>query len=360
MKTLDEMETIHKVDQHNMLKLIHDFSEQLRHAEEIGNKAELDASLGKGIQNIVFSGLGGSAIGADLIRSYLQYELPVPIAVNRHYRLPGYVSDKTLLVVSSYSGSTEETLSSLSEGLRRKARILAITSGGEVARLAKRHRFPQIEIPKSLPPRAALGYSVIPLLIALSKVGFKQAYRADDVREARELVRKLSDTAYGMSVPAEKNLAKQLAKSCFQRYPIVYGGTDYFDVVALRWRGQIEENGKVLASHHVIPEMNHNELVGWKFPKALLKEIVVFILRDKDDHARVKRRMDLSREIIRPLAGEIVEINSQGSSRLARIFSLVHLGDWASLYLAALNDIDPTPVEVINFLKSELAKETVS
>ena len=353
MDPLDKIDAIQKVDRENMLDLIRRFSDQIHDAHQIGRSLSLDPSLGEGITKLVFSGMGGSAIGADVIRSYLNYDLSIPIFVNRHYRLPAFVDGKTLLIVSSYSGNTEEAIASLEEGLKRRARLLAISSNGQLARLADRHGFLLIEIPKKFPPRAALGYSVLPLLVVLSKLGFWSAYRAEAFLEVEHLIRSLAEDQYGVEVPRPNNLAKQLAMSCFKKYAVVYAGTDAFDVVALRWRGQIEENAKSLASHHVLPEMNHNELVGWKFPKAILKDIVVIMLRDQADHDRIQKRMDLTRDLIRPLAAEVIEVYSQGESLLARMFSLIHLGDWVSFYLAVLNGVDPTPVEVVNYLKSE-------
>lgn len=357
IKTLDDLKTIQQVDEHRMLDLIQGFSDQIKEAEKIGLQAELDSKLSKGITRIVFTGLGGSAIGADVVRSYLTYELEVPIFVNRHYRLPKFVDRSTLLIASSYSGDTEETLSSLKEGLASGTRIFGISSGGTLASEAKKRGFPLIQIPKGFPPRAALGYSVFPLLIALSKLGFKRAYRPEEFKETQELVARLAVSEYGVNVPFKQNKAKQFAASCFKHYPIVYAGADFFDVVALRWRGQIEENAKALASHHVLPEMNHNELVGWKFPEAFLKETVVVMLRDRADHKRVQKRMNLVRGIVEPLCYEYLEPEARGTGLLARMFSLIHLGDWVSFYLAVLNRIDPTPVKVIQYLKSELAKE---
>lgn len=359
MNILDQKETVEKSDRHHMLRLIHNFSDQLKDAEEIGRTLSLDSKLGQGVSKIVFSGLGGSAIGADFIRSYLAYEFPIPIFVNRHYRLPRFVDRETLLIVSSYSGDTEETVASLKEGIKRGARLLAIASGGELARMSETHSFPLIRIPSGFSPRAALGYSVIPLLIALSKIGFGTAYRSPEVREAQNLMRSFAESRYGITVPSDQNQAKQLAALCFRKYPIVYAGTDHFDVVALRWRGQIEENAKALASHHVFPEMNHNELVGWKNPSKFLKEAVVLILRDRADHPRVQLRMNLTRDLIARSAHKVMELHSEGEGLLARMFSLIYLGDWVSFYLALLYQVDPTPVEVIQYLKSELAKEPV-
>ena len=357
MKVLDQKEAISKIDPKNMFKLVAEFSAQLKHAEEIGKSCELDPNYAKDINKIVFSGLGGSAIGADFVRSYLTYDLSVPIFVNRHYQLPKFVDNKTLLIVSSYSGETEETLSAFQNGLRAGAKIMAITSGGELARQCRTHSFPIISIPGGMSPRAALGYSVLPLLVALSKLGYKEAYRASEFKEAQELIQKLADSEYGINVPFEKNKAKQFAASCFNRYPIIYAGPDYLDIVALRWRGQIEENAKAMSSHHIFPEMNHNELVGWKNPKDFLKQVVVFILRDQADHKRIQMRMDLTHKIMSQYAHSVTDLFSQGKSLLARMFSQVHLGDWISIYLAVLNQEDPTPVESIQYLKSELSKE---
>ncbi len=359
MKVLDQKEIIENVDRKNMFKLIAEFSAQLKHAEEIGKSVSIDPNYAKGITKIVFSGLGGSAIGADFIRSYLTYDLSVPIFVNRHYQLPKFVDPQTLLIVSSYSGETEETLSAFNQGLRSGAKIMAITSGGELTRLARANSFPVITIPGGMSPRAALGYSVLPLLVALSKLGFKEAYRPQEFKEAQDLIQKLAGSEYGQNIPFEKNKAKQLAASCFNNYPIIYAGPDFLDVVALRWRGQIEENSKALASHHLFPEMNHNELVGWKNPADLLKKAVVFILRDQADHKRVQMRMDLTRKIVERYAHSVTELATQGKSLLARMFSLIHLGDWVSVYLAVLYQVDPTPVEAINYLKSELAKQPI-
>jgi glucose/mannose-6-phosphate isomerase len=277
--------------------------------------------------------------------------------VNRHYRLPEFVDETTLLIASSYSGDTEETISALKDGLKRKARIMGIASGGELVRQAKKHSFPLIQIPGGFSPRAALGFSVIPLLAALSKLGFKEAYRVQELKEAQLLIQNLAESHYGVQVPLERNQAKKLAEFCFKKQVFIYSGVDYFDVVALRWRGQIEENAKAIASHHVLPEMNHNELVGWSNPQDLLKESVVFFLRDEADYDRIRMRIDLSREIIESKANQVIDVKSQGKGLLARMFSLIYLGDWLSFYLAMLYGVDPTPVEVIQYLKSELAKE---
>jgi glucose/mannose-6-phosphate isomerase len=344
--TLDE---IRSVDPAGMYDLLRNFPGQIREAVKIGNAAQIPFSS-RGMRNIVLCGLGGSAIGGDLLRTYLAGDLAVPFIVNRMYTLPAFVGPATLVIVSSYSGNTEETNAAHLEALRRKARILCITSGGRTAKLAGRG--PIIRVPGGLPPRAALGYSFFPLLISMTKAGFV----TDRSRAIRETVSLLEERAAVYANPDPiHNPALQLAEKLRGRIGVIYSGAERFDSVNTRWRGQIAENGKALAFGHVIPEMNHNELVGWKALREPMREMQVFILRDRDDHARVRIRMDVTKQVLSEHTGRITEVWSEGSSLLARMFSLVFLGDWMSFYLAMLHGIDPTPVAVIDRLKRELA-----
>jgi glucose/mannose-6-phosphate isomerase len=352
---LDDLKTIKKYDGSDMLKLIESFSDQCEKAAGIGNAFELPVSLKADHKNIVFTGLGGSAIGADIIRSYLADEVTVPILVNRNYALPKFVNNLSLVVVSSYSGNTEETLSAYKDAKAKQAKIVAITSGGELEKLAKTDGFPVLKIPGGLPPRCALGYSFFPALILLSKIGLikDQTVYIDETIKA---IRDLKDKELGHDVPSGKNRAKDIAGSLYQKYPIIYSGQDHFDCAATRWRGQLAENSKTLSSTHVLPEMNHNEIVGWENPKGLLKDFVVIILRDAGDPARIARRMDIIKNIISGRKVRVIEVNTSGNALLTRIFSLIYTGDLVSFYLAILNQCDPTPVESIVYLKEELGK----
>ena len=344
--TMDEIRTL---DPAGMYDLLRSFPGQVREAVKIGKAARIPFSS-RGIKNIVLCGLGGSAIGGDLLRSYLADDLRIPFVVNRMYTLPAFVGPGTLVIVSSYSGNTEETNAAHREALKRRAKILCITSGGKTAKLAGRG--PVILVPGGLPPRAALGYSFFPLLISLAKAGFI----TDRGRAIRETVALLEGRAavYANPVRAD-NPALQLAEQLRLRIGVVYSGAERFDSVGTRWRGQIAENGKALAFGHVIPEMNHNELVGWKVLREPMREMQVFILRDKDDHKRVQIRMEFTKQVLGEHTSRVTEVWSEGSSLLARMFSLVSLGDWMSFYLAMLHGIDPTPVTVIDRLKQELA-----
>jgi glucose/mannose-6-phosphate isomerase len=344
-------EEIYAVDRSNMHGLLRLFPDQVREAIAIGKSAPLRLQP-RGIRSIVLCGLGGSAIGGDLLRSYLAGELAVPFTVNRAYTLPSFVGRDTLVIISSYSGNTEETVAAHREARKRRARLLCISSGGTVASLAKKHRTPLITIPGGLPPRAALGYSFFPLLIALGRLGLI-AGKQRDIAETAALLR---DKAELYGIPdSSANPALRIAEMLRGRIGVVYTSTEHFDAVGTRWRGQIAENGKSLCFGHVIPEMNHNELVGWRALEEQMRTMQVLFLRDRGDHPRIAMRMDITREVLARHTGNILEVWSEGRSLLARMFSLVVLGDWVSYYLAILHGQDPTPVEVIDELKTRLA-----
>jgi len=345
-------DSIATYDRSNMRKLLVEFPKQITEASKIGSEARVPHLPAGGVDRIVVTGLGGSAIGGDVLRAALSDELAVPLTVNRHYFLPEYVDKRTLVVVSSYSGNTEETIAAHQDAVRRGAAVLCISSNGETARLAARHDQALITIPKGLPPRAALGYSFFPVLIALSKMNLI-APKEKEIRETVSLLRKKAKLYSSLNA---QNRALEVAKHLYTKLPVIYSSADRFDVVNTRWRGQLAENAKVLAFGHVLPEMNHNELVGWKVLRRIMQDMAVVFLRDKGDHKRVQLRMEITKDIASQYASSIVEVESEGRSPLARMFSLIYLGDWVSFYLAILNGVDPTPVKVIDYLKNELSK----
>jgi len=347
--TLDDLK---RNDPQNMYGLIAGFPRQVEQAVRIGSSASVRFPV-RNIQNIVLTGLGGSAIGGDLLRSYLSEELTVPLIVNRHYRLPSFVTRKTLVIVSSYSGNTEETISAYKDAVQRKARVICISTGGEVSAMAKKMKHPVIKTPPGLQPRAALGYSFFPLLVVLSRLKFIKS-KKKDIAETIKLLR--AKTAIYRDPENPGNLPLHLAHSLRGKIPIIYSPVEHLDSVALRWRGQIAENAKQLSFGNVLPEMNHNELVGWKARKELLQQMQVIFLRDRGTHPRVTKREEITQSVIAQYAAGVLEVWSEGTSLLARMFSLVHVGDWLSYYLAMLNQEDPTPVKAIDLLKAELAK----
>jgi glucose/mannose-6-phosphate isomerase len=281
--------------------------------------------------------------------------MKLPVFVNRNYTLPEFVSSKTLLVASSYSGNTEETLSAYREAKRKKAKIVALTSGGTLQTLAKKDGIPCVTIPSGLPPRCALGYAFFLPLVLLQRLGIGKN-QSREIKETVRLIRNLRDKKLGKGIVTARNTAKRIARNVYGKFPVIYGAQDHIDSVVTRWRGQLGENSKTLSSSHVLPEMNHNEIVGWKNPHSLLMKCIVIILRDKGDHPRIKRRTDITKRIIEQSGVKTIELYSIGKSLLARMFSLIYIGDYMSFYLAILNREDPTPVDRISYLKKLLAQ----
>jgi len=342
------------VDKKNMLELLKTFPEQCQEAIGIGTKYEIPEKYKKQYKNIVFLGLGGSAIGGDVIKSYLIDESPLPIQVVRDYSVPSFISSESLVFASSYSGDTEETLSMYKSAKAKSANIICITSGGRLKRLAGANGDLAVIIPGGLPPRASLGYSFIPALIMLYRLGIVSD-KSKDIFEAITLMKDMLKKEVGPD--ARKNRAMEIAAYIFGKIPVVYAPAKNFDVVATRWRGQINENAKTLSSCHVYPEMNHNEIVGWVYPRKVLKDLAILTLRDKGEHPRVATRIKITTGILKDSGFKSMDIGSKGQSLLARMMSLVYLGDFVSFYLAVLNGVDPTPVERISFLKKQLGKK---
>lgn len=350
---LDDVEAMQQLDPGGMTDLIVGLPDQLKEAHEIGLKAEVPEDYSS-VKNVVISGLGGSAIGGDLLRSLTIGKSRVPISVNRDYDIPAYVGSDTLFVASSYSGNTEETLRAFDLAVSAGARILCISSGGELTRRATEQGIPVVKIPGGPAPRAALGYSFLPLLIVMRRLGLVDD-NADDVSEMLSVMVGLREVLAPRS-PEGVNQAKQLARKMYGKLPIIYGAEGYRAVVAQRWKGQVNENSKAPAYWNVYPELDHNEIVGWKSNPEILSDMYVINLRDKAESAKLQKRIEVTSEVIEKLAAGVENVWAVGKSDLAKLFSLVYIGDFASLYLAFLNNEDPLPVASITYLKSQLAQ----
>ena len=355
MSKLDNLESMMTLDTQNMYQRIHDFPEQLADAQKIGGKWDFDPNEFAGVANITLAGMDGSAIGGDLVRSIVANELQAPFTICRNYRLPEYVDDESLVIVSSYSGNTEETLNALDDAQKRKAMIVCLTTGGKLAEVASAEGYPILKIPGGLQPRAALGYSFVPLLSLFSKLQFiKSADKAvaETITALKDARKKLTRETSIMD-----NSAKKLAEMFAGRIPLIYSGPELTDTVAVRWRGQFSENSKSLAFSNQFPEMNHNELVGWsEVAEQFADKLAVVLLRDEDDNPRVKFRLDSFRAVAKKLGVPVSDVLSSGTSRVTRAMSLVQIGDFASYYFAIANGVDPTPVDAIENLKKELAR----
>ena len=338
-------------DPQGMLKILGRFDQQLDRALEIGQEVTILPG-GEPVEKVLLCGMGGSAIGGDFLRAYLGQDIRVPFLVNRNYSLPGFVDTGTLVLVASYSGQTEGTLSSYAQAREKGARVICLTSGGTLGQLAQEHGVPCARIPEGYPPRSALGFCSIPFLVCLSRLGLV-ADRSEDLRRSIELVTEKIKN-YGPLSAISENPAKHLALSLKGQIPIIYGSDSHLEMVAVRWRGQFSENGKQLAYSSTLPEMNHNEIEGWTHPPTLLRQLVPIFLRDREDHPKTQARIDVTRDLLSEKVDSTLEYWTDGESWIDRLWSLILLGDYASVYLAFLNQIDPTPVKIIERLKTRL------
>ena len=307
-------------------------------------------SMWSSSEQLLVLGMGGSAIGADLLQGFLRGELSRPVIVNRAYTLPKWVGRSTLVLACSYSGNTEETLSAAREAKKKGARLLAITSGGELSRWARRSRFPLLQIPSGWPPRSAVGYLTFSPLGLLVRLGWLKE-KALPVRKACADTDRFIAGTLALSVKTQRNPAKRLALHLVGKIPILYGASDGWEGVTYRWRTQLEENAKTLAFHHLFPEATHNEISGWLHPKEMMRRLAAVFLLDPAIHPRTRRRMDFTAALIRRQGASALEVRGKGSSLMSRMLTLVSLGDFTSIYLALLYRIDPTPVDRVEALK---------
>lgn len=327
-----------------MRTLVEQFPAQLEKALEIGRAAKLSTAKNK-VQNVLITGLGGSGIGGTIISELCFPECPVPVTVSKGYFIPSFVSANTLVIVSSYSGNTEETIACMKQAHEKGVTLCCITSGGTIAEFAKANNVDCILIPGGMPPRACLGYSLTQLVFTFVHHGLIGNNHIKALSGSAEMLKKKQN--------AIADHGKQVAEFLLGKIPVIYSTTLY-EGVAVRFRQQLNENSKVLCWHHVIPEMNHNELVGWA---GGTEEYAVIVFRDPSEYERNAYRIQLNKEIITRYTPHYMEIPSEGNSYLEKALYLIHLGDWVSVELAALRGVDPVEVNVINFLKGELSKK---
>jgi len=335
-----------QIDKSGMEKKIFGLPEQIVEATQLAE--HVDITPAGEIRNIVVAGMGGSAIAGDILKAVLWHRSSVPVEIVRHYSLPSSVTGDTLLIVISYSGDTEETLSCFSEAKRTGAQIFCISSGGELAKIARAKSLPLIQIPKGFPPRSAIGYLTVPMLLAMRRL---EVDLRPDVDETVTILRELRSE---FSRQTEENRAKRIAQSLVDRVPVVYSSNEYAPV-PFRWRTQLNENSKVWPHTNLLPELNHNEIVGIGVPTEICRKCFIVFLRDPDESVQIERRIELTKEIVSPLVSGTVDVWAKGTSTLAKLFSLVYCGDWVSFHLAVERGVDPTPVRRIDYLKSQLS-----
>lgn len=337
-------------DSENMWKLLAGFSDQWKDAMKLTESISLSVDVDK-IEHICFVGMGGSAIGGDLMRAYSYKTCPHPIHVIRHYEIPRWVNENTLCIVCSFSGTTEETLSAAAQAQERGAQLIAVTSGGELMLRATRDDFDYVKIPGGRPPRTALGYNFVTLFRIFQRLGYLDESREALAETAEYLMRQGQ-----LFANTDDNEALSLAGELVDTLPVIYSDATTLKPVNRRWRTQFAENAKTLAYGNTLPEMNHNEIVGWEQTIHLTGRLSAILLRDRNDHPKVRQRMQIVEELIEDQVSSIHVLTTRGESRLTRMFSLIQLADWATFYLAMLNEVDPTPIAKIDLLKRKLAE----
>jgi len=326
-----------------MIDYINDFSNHLREAIEIANNTTLSPYT-KEIRNILICGLGGSGIGGTIVSDIISSKINIPIAATKDYSIPNFVNEHTLVIANSYSGNTEETLYALEKCQARGAEIAVITSGGKLKTIAEENKYNNIIIPGNQPPRAMFGYAFTELFFMLNHYGIINDSFKSDFDKAINLI----DTEKADIQKQAMNLAKKM----YKQTPVIYVAKG-FEGVAVRFRQQLNENSKMLGWHNVVPEMNHNELLGWR---TNVDDLAVVYFRNKCDYDRNQIRMDINKKVISKFTSNITEIWSKGDSLIENSLYHISVGDWTSWYLSDMNNVDAIEIDVIDFLKGELAK----
>jgi len=351
---LDNPTLYQRYDPAGMFRRLGEMPFQCRSAAQMVDDVQLPAGYAR-VNKVIILGMGGSAIGGDIINRLVSTEARLPVIVHRDYELPGFVDQETLVIASSYSGNTEETLSSFEQALKTNARKLAITTGGQLKELALKNSVPVFTFDYPCQPRTALPHYLLLTLAILQRLGLTGNQRWD-FPETADVLKSLVDNI-DEAIPSKQNPAKQLALNLHHRLPVIYGA-GITAPVAQRWKTQINENSKAWAFSEVFPELNHNAVVGYRFPKEMTCGITVVLLNSPLLSERIQRRYQITVELLKEAKITHLQVELESSDSLSQVMSLVLLGDYVSGYLALLNKTDPTPVNAIDYLKALLAQNT--
>ena len=341
-----------ELDQSDMRGAIIDFPHQIIQSFSI-MKNWTSHNEYNDIHSIFVLGMGGSAIGGDVARVISQDSCSLPIIVSRSYNIPEWVDPHTLVLASSYSGETEETLSAFAQCRDRNCPVIVISTGGKITEYADKFGLDRVTIPTGFQPRAALGFSFSLILLLLNRLDFIKDNTISLVEDSIEPLNQLSFELCHKDSSAV-SVAEQIHTTC----PIIYGSEDVTWVAALRFRGQLAENAKMLSFHHHFPEQNHNEIEGWTANPDIMSRLSIIWLKDEDDHSGIQARMNISASLLESCSGTQLTITQQGANRVERLMKLIHYTDWVSYYAALMNDVDPTPVNRIQELKAKISEAT--
>ncbi|MBL7996328.1 bifunctional phosphoglucose/phosphomannose isomerase [bacterium] len=343
---------IETYDKQNYLTVLLSFHEQLLSAENnISNHYSQLTGLktsAADVRNIVICGMGGSAIAGDFVKQIFSDHLSIPINVNRDYTLPPYVNEKTLVILSSYSGNTEETVSAFNDAVRHNARIITISTGGAIKELSNNNSIPHIAIPGGFQPRQAIGYSLVTLFRMMEHL-FMESHDANLISGNIAWINEKQKLWSSPSGNELWNWAEHLSVQ-----PVIIYSSEKMFPAALRFKGQICENAKLLAFANTLPEMNHNEIVGWDGVQSSAP-FSVMLIRDAGDHPQIQKRFDILKKILSKKTA-LYEMYSEGPDSFSKFMSLIYRGDWLSYFMAIVRKTDPTPVDIITQFKNELSK----
>lgn len=340
---LDDLKYIEQFDRSNALAIVAGQADQLR------QQYDVEVPVVEDLHNIVLAGMGGSALAAEFVRSWLSDRLPVPVEIVREYQLPAYVNEHSLIIVSSYSGNTEEALAVLEDARKHKAHLIIMTAGGKLAEIAKKEGYALIEIPSGLQPRLAVLFGAKALASVIEHLGLVEGLAEELETQADWLAEEVH--SYAAAVPTKDNPAKQIAEALVGHPIVVYGGP-VLAMVAMKWKIDFNENSKNQAFYYALSEFNHNEFIGWHNPKNTTLRVVE--LTSSLDNPRITKRFEVSNRLLSGIMPAPVVVEAHGETKLQQMLWTLLLGDFASVYLAILNGTDPTPVELIEKLKKEL------
>lgn len=352
MINLDDLSVYKKIDTSDMLGQLYGLPQQCLEAWQKALAFKLPEDY-KDIDRIVILGMGGSAIAGDLLESLVSRAIKQCIHVNREYTVPSFIDEKTLVITCSYSGNTEETLAAFDSILKKKCKKLVITGGGKLKKIAESSEVPVFTIEHKSPPRAALGYGLMPLIAFLRNLDALKATMFDIVAMIENLQELMA--GWRLEISQQSNIAKKIALAIHGKMVIIYGD-ELVGEAGHRWKTQINENSKSWAFYELLPELNHNSVVGYQFPHELSARIFVVFLRTANINERTLFRYRVTSELLQRNDIDFTIVDAAGGDNLSRLMSLVYLGDWVSYYLAILNSIDPTPVKAIDYLKEMLSE----
>lgn len=349
---LDRTEERKKIDKSNMLERCMKIPEYCRDAVKRAKRIQVPKHAKP--RNIVVAGVGGSAIGGEVLKDWLRDRILVPMEVCREYALPAYVNEDTLVFAITYSGETEEILSAFVDAVKKGCVTFSVTSGGHLLSFSQKLQVPYVLAPAGFPSRAAFPYLFLPSAVIIEKLNVVSSVE-NEIQEAIRVAEKVLEEN-SPQVPMEKNAAKKLAWKLNGTVPVVYGFRHHRSV-AHRWKTQLDENSKMVNKYDVFPELDHNEVMGWHASEKFTKQFSVVLLRDREEPPEIRQRIESTKSLILHRARQVLEVFSEGESRLAKMFSLICLGDLVSVYLAILRGVDPTPVKTIEDIKMDMKKK---